>query len=144
MILVATDFSVGADEALDKAIYLARRLGEPIEVCHVHPPRIAPVPPTLDIARLPPGADEVAAAEVALAERVARVKDADVPCEGHSRFGLPAAEVVARVAELAPRFVVVGRRGAHSALQHLLVGSVAEEIMNHARCPVMIVPGPPN
>jgi nucleotide-binding universal stress UspA family protein len=143
MILVASDFSAGADGALVFAIELARRLDESIEICHVHPLRSAPVPPTLELAVTAPAATAVATAEMALADRVERCRKKGVRCEGHSRFGLPASEVLARVVESSPRMVVVGRRGAHGPLQHLLVGSVAEEITNHAGCPTVVVPTPP-
>jgi nucleotide-binding universal stress UspA family protein len=140
-ILVATDFSPSAERALEEALHLAKPLGAPIELVHVHPVTSLPVPPTLDVTTRPPGAEEVTRTETALNDWAARVRQAGVPCETYAAFGAPAEEIVRRAGELPARLVVIGTKG-HSTLRHLLVGSVAERVVQHARCPVLVVPAP--
>jgi nucleotide-binding universal stress UspA family protein len=100
---------------------------------------VAPVPPALDLAVVPPRPEQVAEGETALAERAVWVKEAGVPCETVARFGNPADQLLARAQELQPRLMVVGTRG-QGALRRALIGSVAERIIHHARCPVLVVP----
>lgn len=78
-------------------------------------------------------------AEVIVAEAVERVKelDPDVPCEGMALEGRPQTVLLdeAEGAVLA----VVGRRG-QSGLALLLMGSVSRHVVDHAPCPVVVVP----
>jgi universal stress protein A len=138
-LLVAVDFSGPSDRALTEAVALARALSVPLELVHVHQMRVASVPPTLEMATLPPSAEEVGRTEAALAERAAQVKAAGIACETYAAFGDPAEEVVRRASELRPRFIVVGTHG-RTGLRHVLLGSVAERVVKHAPCPVLVVP----
>jgi universal stress protein A len=141
VLLVATDFSASSDRALEHAVELARGLSAEIEVLHVHMVGTASFPPTLDIVPVPPGSKEVGEGEAALAERVARVRQAGVRCEGESRFGRPDDEIVARAVARSARMIVLGSHGA-SALRHVLLGSVAESVLKSAPCPLLVVPRP--
>src|SRR6185369_7086573 len=138
-ILVATDFSGPSDRALGEAVSLARALGAGIELMHVHEIALTPLPPTLDLATLPPPPEQVARTEAALAERERAVAGKGVPCTSYTTFGRPADEVLRRATEVTPRLLVVGTHG-HSALRHVLLGSVAEHVVHKAPCPVMVVP----
>lgn len=138
-LLVATDFSMAADRALDQAIDLAKQMDADIEILHVHRVTTASVPPTLDLVPIPPSAQEVGAGEAALADRVKRAKSAGVRCEGESRFGKPDEEVVRRANERSARLIVLGSHGT-SALRHLLMGSVTEAVLKHTRVPLLVVP----
>jgi len=137
-ILLATDFSPVSDHALDEAVALARGLGDDIEIIHIHEMQVASVPPTLDLAPMPPSAASVGKAETALTERVARIRAQGLNCESTALFGRPDEEVVRRAQQLKPRMVVVGAKG-HSPLHNLLLGSIAERIVKKAPCPVLIV-----
>ena len=139
--LVATDFSASSDVALDRAVDLARGLGAEIEVLHVHKVTTTSVPPTLDMVPIPPSSKEVAAGEEALADRVARVRAAGLPCEGESRFGKPEDEIVRRAVERSARLIVLGSHGA-STLRHVLLGSVTESVLADSPCPLVVVPRP--
>ena len=138
---MATDFSASADRALEHAVELAQGLSAEIEVLHVHLVGTASVPPTLDIVPVPPGSKEVGAGEAALAERLARVERAGVPCRAESRFGAPADEIVARAVARGARLIVLGSHGS-SALRHVLMGSVAGSVLKTAPCPLVLVPRP--
>ena len=54
----------------------------------------------------------------------------------------PAAKVLVEAAEGA-EILVVGKRG-HGGFLGLLIGSITNQVANHATCPVVIVPGPAN
>ena len=139
--LVATDFSPASDVALDRAIDLARGLSAEIEVLHVHKVTTTSMPPTLDMVPIPPSSKEVSQGEEALADRVARVREAGVTCEGESRFGRPEDEIVRRAVERQARLIVLGSHGA-STLRHVLLGSVTESVLADSPCPLVVVPRP--
>jgi nucleotide-binding universal stress UspA family protein len=141
VLLLATDFSASSDSALQHAVALAKGLSAEIEVLHVHGVGTSSVPPTMDIVSVPPGSKAVGEGEAALADRVARVKQAGVPCEGESRFGSPAVEIVARAVARGARLIVLGSHGS-SALRHMLMGSVTESVLKSAPCPLVVVPRP--
>jgi universal stress protein A len=138
-ILVATDFSPAAKRAIDEAIPLARALDARLELVHVHKVLSSPLPPAMEIAQVSPSPKAVAEAESALADQVAEVRAAGVPCEGESRFGLPWEEITKRALEITARFIVVGSHG-HSPIRHALLGSTAESVLRNAPCPTMMVP----
>ena len=66
---------------------------------HVHQVALAPLPPTLDLATLPPSAEEVARTEAALAERARRVTGAGLSCATFATFGR-AAEIFRKSVDL--------------------------------------------
>ena len=53
--------------------------------------------------------------------------------------GSPSLKVVEEIRELEPQLVVLGSHG-HGALHNLLVGSVCQEVLKEAICPVLVVP----
>ena len=53
--------------------------------------------------------------------------------------GKPGPKIVAEAQRLRPILIALGSHG-HGALHHLLMGSVCEYVMQHATCPIMIVP----
>ena len=56
----------------------------------------------------------------------------------HRHFGRAADEIVIQAKEDKVDLVVMGSHG-RSGLSHLLVGSVAESVVRHAPCPVLVV-----
>jgi nucleotide-binding universal stress UspA family protein len=56
----------------------------------------------------------------------------------HIRVGSPAREIAQLAADLDADMVIVGTHG-HTAVRRLLLGSVTEDIMRLARCPVLVV-----
>lgn len=55
-----------------------------------------------------------------------------------SSFGDPAEEIVVAARELRPDLIAIGSRG-HGRLTGLLLGSVAQKVLAHAACPVLVV-----
>jgi nucleotide-binding universal stress UspA family protein len=82
-------------------------------------------------------------AEQLLQDQVGKALDGEQVPEGVHllvRAGNPVEELIrlGRSADL----LVVGARG-HGGFRHLLTGSVATQLINHAPCPVMVVPARP-
>ena len=57
---------------------------------------------------------------------------------GHLRFGNPAREIVQLASDLSADLIVVGTHG-RTGLRKLLLGSVAQNILTNASCPVLVV-----
>jgi nucleotide-binding universal stress UspA family protein len=55
-----------------------------------------------------------------------------------STSGNPAEEIIALTKDLRPDLIVIGSRG-HGRLAGLLLGSVAQKVLAHAACPVLVV-----
>ena len=61
-----------------------------------------------------------------------------MPCDLLVRIGNPAAEIVSVARLLKSDLIVISTHG-RTGLKHLLLGSVAETVLRHAPCPVLIV-----
>jgi nucleotide-binding universal stress UspA family protein len=138
-ILVPTDFSDGAAEALRVAVDLARRLDGEITLLHVYQ---MPVYPELAVS-----AEAVRDFLTTVQDALARAKDAvnhmDGPSIGIAQVeGQPAAGIVAFAQEGKFDLVVIGTHG-RTGLSRLLIGSVAERVVRTAGCPVLSVRTPP-
>lgn len=137
-ILVPTDFSASADAALEKALTLAEQLQARALVLHVYG-----IPPMPDAMGIGTGVDIVGpverAAEQALEELSKRHRAR--PGWGGTllRMGDPRDMIVQQAAQTGAGLIVMGTHG-RRGFQHLLLGSVAEGVMRHARCPVLVVP----
>jgi len=81
----------------------------------------------------------VAAAETVLAgaRLTARAKGA-TRIATNSAFGDPAEEIIALAKDQKADLIVIGSRG-HGQLAGLLLGSVAQKVLAHAACPVLVV-----
>jgi nucleotide-binding universal stress UspA family protein len=77
-------------------------------------------------------------AEAVVREAVAEVErlQPSVPCEGEVREGQPA-EILLDAARDAS-LIVVGNRG-RGGFASLLLGSVSQQVVHHAPCPVLVV-----
>lgn len=117
-VLVATDFSGLAEDAVGVAADYARRLGGRLHVLHVGWPDASPE-------------------SRAKLERIARDAGGGVTAV---RIGLtPAAEIVRYADDNDIDLIVVGTHG-RTGFSRALVGSVAERVVRTAACPVLTVP----
>ena len=137
-ILVATDFSEASRRALCDALALAADSDAEVSVIHVTRPdwRYAALenPPEIDLQRI--DTEEQLKAFVSDAALGAKIKTVYVR-------QAPVAEAVAAVIQGAGiDLLVIGTRG-RGGLSKLALGSVAEELLRVAPCPVMTIgPGP--
>lgn len=138
-ILLATDGSPDAEEALKYARDLALRDGAQVIVVHA----FDPVPSYLG----DPWWDKVAARHAWVGQEVAdkaeqRLKEAGLDDIVVEVLEGPSANAILKVAQVREcDLIVMGSRG-HGALASLLLGSVSRRVLVHASMPVMIVKAP--
>ena len=139
-ILVPTDFSDPSAEALATAMTLAQASGAVVDLVHVAVEASFALPPPIDVATIPIDMTTVMARVTdGLRAEEERVREAGLRCETAMLVGRPDAEIVARATATHAELIVMGTHG-RSGLAHALLGSVAERVVQHAPCPVLIMP----
>jgi universal stress protein A len=139
-IVVATDFSELSGEAIETAVAFARDSGATLDLVHVAIETAYPAPPPLEVVTLPVDiASVVREASTRLAAEEDRVRAQGVACEGNVLVGRPDQEIVEHAAKTKSDLIILGTHG-RSGLGHILVGSVAERVVQHAHCPVLTLP----
>jgi universal stress protein A len=142
-ILVPTDFTDPSHEALSTAMAFARMFGATLDLVHVAVEAAYPLPPPVDVLTMPIDLSPVLdRATEGLANEEARVREAGVPCETAMLIGGAVQEIVKRAKDTGANLIVMGTHG-RSGLAHALLGSNAERVIQHATCPVLIVPRRP-
>jgi nucleotide-binding universal stress UspA family protein len=139
-ILVPTDFSEPSAEAITTAVAFARVFQATIELLHVYPDPVYVLPPPVDVVTFSFDMGKVLAeVERHLEAEQERVRAAGISCEKASLTGRPAPEILAHAKKTAADMIVMGTHG-RSGLEHAILGSVAERVVHHAPCPVLVVP----
>lgn len=144
-ILVPTDFSACAAAALDYAVALARPLGAEIHVCHCS------TLPDYDVANQVSPSMRAAATGLVqqLGELFKHSREEMAQVLDHHRGqgvtlsdsyveGYPDEGIVQRAREWGADLIVIGSHG-RKGLSRALLGSVAEHVLRHAPCPVLVV-----
>ena len=135
-ILIATDFSEVSQHALLHALAMAKRYDAKLTVVHVAPPEaqtpipMEPVPVELDWQKRR-GAESLARLEGFEALHM-------YPHEMVLRQGNPWPEIRALIEQRGVDLIVLGTHG-RGLIGTLLLGSVAEQVLRHATCPVLTV-----
>jgi nucleotide-binding universal stress UspA family protein len=138
-ILHPTDFSECSQEAFRLACSLARDHGARLVVLHV-----TSVPDLAYKGYGAPGSPLLAD------EYLAKVREdleklqppaPQLPFERRREEGEPASEILRVAAETATDLIVMGTHG-QTGLRHLLMGSVAEQVVRKAACPVLTLKTP--
>jgi nucleotide-binding universal stress UspA family protein len=138
-ILVPCDFSSYAEHALTWAIGLAESQEARIVLLYAIPifPHVSytEIPSLLDIPKIE--AQLVAEGESQLRKFIDERNVGNVRVEPRAMLGDPFA-VICRVAlEENTDLIVMGSHG-RTGLSHVLLGSVAERVVRHAPCPVLV------
>ena len=140
-ILVPTDFSPPSDAALDYARILATRFGSALEILHVVDD------PTVESDFVPDGfAASTEGIRNGLVEHsrerldslMTFVDRARYHAHAETLFGSPAQTIVDYAIATGAGLIVMGTHG-RTGLAHLLMGSVAEQVVRTAPCPVLTV-----
>ena len=137
-ILVPIDFSAHADPVLDWAIHLAEEHESTIMLLHAYH---LPVEfQQLEGAYLPPDfwANVKKEADQTLSRYVGELREQGLDVESIVREGYPATAIVDEAAAQRADLIVIGTHGL-SGLKHLLLGSIAERVVQKAPCPVLAV-----
>lgn len=129
-ILVPLDGSSLAETALPHAITLARRTNATIYLIRVVKEQGNP-------ATNPPNSRVVTEY---MAQKVSTVHDEGIPVQSIIRSGNAAEQIVYRAAALQVDVIVMATHG-RSGLQRLFLGSVADQIVRKAECPVFLIHG---
>ena len=132
-LLLATDGTDGARQATDHAITLAEQLGASLHIVSVSEDGPHSTEKQ-DEMRSDPENEAPSALEDA--ERAALERDLEVTTT--VRHGVPQEEIVDVAETNAIDMVVLGTAG-RTGLDHLVVGSVAEEVVRNAPVPVVTV-----
>ena len=132
-IMLATDFSERSDRALRRAVILARQHQAGLHILHVvdddRPRRIVD--------------HEVGDARQLLAELASSLQDMDgVACTTAILLDDPFAGIVKAAEKESPDLLVIGPHR-RQILRDAFVGTTAERTIRAARCPVLMVNGPP-
>jgi len=140
LILVPTDFSEASAAAVRVAVRMARAFHASIEVFHVNPDPALLLPPPGDVVARPAAFERVLAETEEKLERVvAEVREAGVPCTSSSELGRSYTSIIEQAQRSAAGLIVMGTHG-RRGLRHALLGSVAEKVVEHGRCPILVVP----
>ena len=139
-ILLATDGSECAETAGRVAVDLATRSGAELEVVHAF--EFVPPREYAGVAlRLRSPVEFAKQGQRVLDEHVGRIEEmGGEVAESHLCMGSPVDQILCQAEETNADLVVVGRRGL-GGVKRLLMGSVSEGLVHHARCPVLVVCG---
>lgn len=136
-IVVPTDFSACADHARDVAVSLARDVGARVTLLHVVEPIVAG-----DLYGVSEAGwldeEHRRSAKKRIAESAERLHKRGVRCQALVRDGSAAATIVETAGTAAGALIVMGTHG-RSGFSRLLIGSVAEQVVRSAGCPVLTV-----
>lgn len=136
-ILVPIDFSFCSKKALEYAIPFAKQFGARLCLLYVGQghymvPELAPT--DLMSYKLSERAD--------IAAKLASVATKEIPAtlavDILVRNGQPALEIVDVAKEIGADLIVISTHG-YGGLKHLWFGSIAEQVVRHATCPVLVV-----
>jgi len=139
-ILLPIDSSPGTEAAVDYAVVLARALGASITVAHVDEM------PNAMVAIVPGASVE---ADLAIERRASKQRLAAIVGEFAARgfanvdtLALTSTSIAAALVEAArarPYDLIVMGTHARTGVTRWLLGSIAEEVLRHATCPVLTV-----
>lgn len=137
-IVVGTDGSETAKEAVNEAIRLAKAFGGELHVVSAYKPLRG-----AHVSGAPAGAAKVwqplpdSRVEAILQEAAATVRLRDVPVKTHLSEDEPADALLSVASDVDANLIVVGNRGMQGARR--VLGSVPNKVAHHASCNVLIV-----
>lgn len=138
-IVVGVDFSDGGDAAMEEAFGLAMAFNAVVDLVHASEPGLAVAPPILGSMALVDGAAFYRQIDEGLTTRAQRASARGLVCQTNSLSGFPAREIVRHAEKTGADLIVVGTHG-RTGIEHVVLGSVAERIVQRASCPVLVVP----
>jgi nucleotide-binding universal stress UspA family protein len=138
-IVVGTDGSDTAKQAVDEAVRLAKALDGEVHVVSAFEPlrgaRVHGAPEGAAKVWQPLPDDQV---EGILSQAAAGVRLAGVPVTTHAIREDPADALIGVADKVGATMIVVGSKGMHGA-RRLALGNVPNKVSHHARCNVLIV-----
>lgn len=137
-VLVPIDFSDCSKKALKYAVPFARQFGATIQLIHVVPMNyfVGSEFGAIDFPLME--ADLKKSAQKQLDAFVAEEIGSDATAEAAVRAGQPVHEIVAAARQGEADLIILSTHG-RTGLRHVFMGSVAENVVRYAPCPVLIV-----
>jgi universal stress protein A len=142
-ILVPIDFSECSKQSISYAARFALRNKAALLLLHVFEPSHYPIKgdevakPSSELLKAQADSAEGVAA-ASLAKMESELRSRGIEAEAYQREGCPFDEIVKMAKYLKVDLIIIGSHG-RTGLAHLLIGSVAERVVEHARCPVLVV-----
>jgi nucleotide-binding universal stress UspA family protein len=136
-VLVATDFSLGARDAVERAARLPLAEGARVHLAHVRPPPGAAGGDALE----PSAREALRGAAEHVAGLAARAQGRGLELHTHLLVGAPKREIVRLAGELGVELVVLGKY-AERPLTDLLLGSMADAVLRQAGASVLLTNAP--
>jgi nucleotide-binding universal stress UspA family protein len=144
-ILVPTDFSEAANDALEYALSLAKIFQSKLFLMHVYEPMIyysdAPMGMP-DLIELEQGVRTSAERSLQqLHEKFIKTRESEfgiIPVETLLVQGKPFVEIIKAAREKTADLIILSTHG-RSGLEHILLGSVTEKVVRKSPCPVLTV-----
>ncbi|MGE3165709.1 MAG: universal stress protein [Planctomycetota bacterium] len=139
-VLVATDLSDSATEVLRYGAFVASRFGAPLTAVHALEQLWTSFATLYGVSANDESirSDLWEEADATLGRRVAEAVPSDMEVTRKVRGGRASDEIVAEAKDGAARLIVIGSHG-HTGLSHALLGSVAEQVIRQAPCPVLVL-----
>jgi len=136
-ILVPTDFSEYADQALNYAIQLAQQLQAHITLLHIID--TAPLGVVEGATMLPPSYWQELETDIEqiMEESLKRLHDVGLQGETVIVHGVPFQTIVDTAEDKGADVIIMGTHG-RTGLPHAIIGSVAEKVVRLAPCPVLV------
>jgi len=142
-ILVPVDFSDCSRQGLRYAIRFAERFGAKLIVLHVIPLPYAYVSDINGMHQPPlPEVEARKGAARRMEQFLQTVEFGVVKVQTAITTGAPAPEISSFAAQQSINLVITSTHGV-SGLKHVPTGSIAERVVRHGRCPVLVVPSHP-
>lgn len=136
-ILVPIDFSACSKKALQYAVPFARQFGARLCLLHVGQGYyLAPALAPLELAASELGERADVAAK--LASFATQEIPSSIPVDILVRNGHPALETATAAKELGADLIIISTHG-YTGVRHVWFGSIAEQVVRHAKCPVLVV-----
>jgi nucleotide-binding universal stress UspA family protein len=146
-IVSATDFSEDSTLAISYAEEIARRFGAEILLLHVDqalpPVMVSPeIGPVMDVGAMTRIAEEQRMlAQKELDKIVTRMRDSGLKARSMLKVGSPFLELIRAAQAEGADLIVMGTHG-RTGIAHVLLGSVAERVVQKAHCPVLTIRHP--
>lgn len=136
-VLCPVDYSVCSEEAFKYAAHIARTEAAKLYLMHVIDVRSFGHESPLDFDVPEPGEDAVRRIKEELVKKAAgEVEGVDM--ESIVVVGVPVKDILSAAKEKGVDLIVMGTHG-RTGLPHMIIGSVAENVVRKAPCPVLVV-----
>jgi len=139
-ILVPVDFSKHSKQALGYAVGLAKQFGSKLTLLHTVYPHYYATNSEYTVYDWPALMVSLRDdAEKQMRHLIRQTAFSGVPFESQVTVGFPS-ETILQLAEDAGADLIVSSTHGRTGLKRALIGSTAEQIVRHAKCPVLVIP----